>query len=174
MSNPFAQPETNHVSTAKQRLWLACLGYAPAHCADSVSARACFDHAAATRLYQQPVNAGQVDLATSLGLDVRQQRDCYEAAGLLYRVSLCVAWVYSVWRHLRQGSEGQYDTDGLPWGHAVAIANEMERQQLYGLIENAATTGASYGDVFFRIGAKQSAVAYIFVIDCLRGYGFVQ
>jgi len=171
-ANPF-EP-VKHVSTAKQRLWLACLGYAPIHCADNVSARACFEHASQTRLYQQPVNAGQVEMATTLGLDLANQRDCHGAAGLLYRVSMCAGWVYSVWRHLRQGSEGRYDTESLPYQYAVAIAKEMERLQLFSHIENAATTGASHGDVFFRMGSKQRAIAYIFVVDYLRSYGFLQ
>ena len=86
-------------STAKQRLWLGCLGY-DSDSVDSIQAQALFDSARTSGLYGQPANANQNRLAKALGIDISGERSCYDAAGKLYHVLLLRAWAYSVFRNL--------------------------------------------------------------------------
>src|SRR5262245_49613819 len=85
-------------STAKQRLWLSCLGYNVLATADSLKVQSLFDQARECGIYKQPPNSSQVQLAMHLGVNIEGDATAYDVAGKLYNVPLLRAWVYSVWR----------------------------------------------------------------------------
>jgi hypothetical protein len=158
-----------YTSTAKQRLWLSCLGYCVSTAADDEEVRALFDDARASGRYQQPANHEQLRLSSLLGVRIGHEDACGDAAGKLYQVLLCRAWVFSVWRVLSGTSATNYAQTGLSDTSALAIAREMAVMDLASQLEKFATTDAREGDVFYRMSKKaQNSRAFQLVSERLR------
>jgi hypothetical protein len=155
-------------ATAKQRLWLECLGFDAAS-VDSAQASALFDSAGQSGRYKQLPHPNQARLAGSLGIDIGQASTCHEAAGRLYTVLLLRAWVYSVFRAMSGSKAATHTEAGLPEEEATALAREMAGLGMYQEVERFATADAREGDIWYRMGkGPQASQAYRFVADRLR------
>ncbi|HEV8062601.1 MAG TPA: hypothetical protein VGP68_22160 [Gemmataceae bacterium] len=155
-------------STAKQRLYLSTLGYQVSVTADNEEVRACFDHARSSGRYGTPPLKEQRKLAVILGVDIDKERTCFDAAGKLYQVLLCRAWVFSVYRAATESSVSKYSQTGLPEEIATRIAREMSRLEVASALESISTTDARDGDVFYRMSKKaQNSKAFGFAAERL-------
>jgi hypothetical protein len=155
-------------STAKQRLWLTCLGYQVPSNADSENVRSIFDHASTSGRYQQPPNALQRELAREIGVDISGEQKCNDAAGKIYHVFLLRAWTYSVWRSLSESAATSHEQTGLPEASATAIARGMNDAGLFDEVDKFATTDSRNGDVWYRMSkAAQSSAAFRYAAERL-------
>lgn len=145
-------------STAKQRLWLECLGYHVPSTADSSEVQSFFDDASASHRYDGPPTKRQRELAAAIAVNIENDPNCREVAGRLYQVLLLNAWVYSVWRALTGEKAGTYHELLLPVVEALKVAREMNSAGMFAHVESFATTDGREADVFYRMskGAKAS------------------
>lgn len=146
-------------STAKQRLWLSCLGYNVPETADSEQVRSLFEDASANRRYQEPPNRVQLRLASEIGISIEDQKKCRDAAGKLYHILLLRAWVYSVWRSLSGSDAARYRDSGLPMATATEIARKMDSAGLFDEVNQFSTTDSRDGDVWYRMSKSAKASA---------------
>lgn len=155
----------SYTSTAKQRLWLACVGYDVPEDATGPSLRPYFD---SRTHFKDPPNQVQHELAALLGVDIAGAATQYEAAGPLYQVLLLRAWVYSVWRAESGEQVARHQDSILNGKAALAIAQEMRAAGLFEGVDQIATTDAREGDVWYRMSKKaQTSAAYRFVVERL-------
>jgi hypothetical protein len=141
-------------STAKQRLWLTCLGFDVSPSAGSYEARDMFERAKSSGRYGDDPRGRQFDLASALGVSIDGAKTCSDAAAKLYHVLLLRAWVYSVWRSVSGETATAHDQLRLPAATALALAREMEAAGLFEQVEPFATTDGREADVFYRMSKK--------------------
>jgi hypothetical protein len=139
-------------TSAKQRLWIRCLGYPVGEDVDWSVVRQYFDDASSSGRYQQPVTEEQAQLAMTVGLDIRDCRTAGDAAGVLYELLLSMAFVYSVYRQIHGLKGDRYNETGLPADLALELAHQIRGHTVE--FSDIATTGSYDGDVFFRMSGK--------------------
>lgn len=144
-------------STAKQRLWLTCLGYDVSATTDGNEVREVFEDASSSRRYQAPPTTRQRRLAQLLGIGIDESPTCHDAAGKLYHVLLLQAWVYSVWRSVSGEKARNHIELGLPAATALSLAREMNAAEMFDLIDQFATTDGREADVFYRMSKPAQA-----------------
>lgn len=155
-------------STAKQRLWLTCLGYDVPDTTAGEEAREMFENAKTSGGYQEPATDKQVRLGSSLGVPISPGDRCHDVAGRLYHLLLLRAWVYSVCRTRIGSKAGRYSELGFSDGPVVAIARDMLIAGMFEQIEDFATTDGRESDVFYRMSkAAQQSPAFAFVVEQL-------
>ena len=98
-------------STAKQRLWLSCLGYDASETTTSDDAESMFEDAKSSGRYHVPATESQRRVGASLDISFNHEATCYDMAGRLYELLLLRGWVYSVCRVLL----GSNADDTLTW-----------------------------------------------------------
>jgi hypothetical protein len=155
-------------STAKQRLWLTCLGYDVPDTTTGDEARELFEDARNSGRYQEPATESQVRLARDLGLSLMPGEGWHDVAGRLYRLLLLRAWVYSVCRARLGSNAGLYSDLGLSDGSVVAVARQMLDAGMFEQVEKFSTTDGRESDVFYRMSkAAQQSAAFAFVVERL-------
>ena len=153
-------------STAKQRLWLTCLGYDVPDSTTSDEARAIFEEAPSSGRYQEAMTGSQAILARSLGIVVGTNEGCHEVAGKLYHLLLLRAWVYSVCRFRLGLNAGAYSALGLPDESVVKVARQMLDAGMFEQIQKYSTTDGRESDVFYRMSkSAQQSIAFTFVVE---------
>jgi hypothetical protein len=152
-------------STAKQRLWLTCLGFDFPAAATGNESRRLFEEVKGSGRYRGPATESQQRLARELALQLDPEATCYDVAGRLYRLLLLRAWVYSV-HHARLGSTaGRYSDLGLPDESAVAVARQMLDAGMFERVEQYGTTDGRESDVFYRMSiSAQQSTEFAFVV----------
>ena len=144
-------------STAKQRLWLTCLGYDVPATADGNEASDMFQDASSSGRYQEPPTPRQKRVAGRLGINIEDMTTCYDAAGALYQVFLLQAWVFSVWRSISGHNASSHAELEFSVELALIVAREMYAAGMLSLIEQYATTDGREGDVFYRMSKSAKA-----------------
>lgn len=137
-------------ATAKQRLWLRCLGFAIPRDATADFAGDVLDRAKATGRYSAPPIAGQLAMALALGISIPPDDTRSQVAGQSYELLLGLGWVYSVWRDVNGESGSLYST--LSLSNAIALAAAHQINDAFTYLRDDFYPTSEEPDLFYFIG----------------------
>jgi hypothetical protein len=152
-------------STAKQRLWLSCLGFEIVRHASGYEVQAYFEDPTYLNRYRAQPNAVQKDLCQKFCVPINTDDRQVDVAGRLYDLFLSHAWVCSVYRHWT-GAKGSRHRE-LPLAPHIAyrIAQKVALDKFCDDFKQFPTTGGRDSDVFYRMSKQATiSIAYIFVV----------
>lgn len=160
----------DHSSTAKQRLWLTCLGFEVAPDATASQAEILFDNSRESKQYSQAMHPRQLEMAAAVGVNITNLQSCGELAEKLYGLLLLRAWVYSVWRDRIESDVPTYAQLGIFDTLALETARELEAAGYSESIRIFSTTGMRHGDSSIGWTQRQEGVTCTrsWSADCLR------